>query len=252
MTGERFDSFAKTLGQSNSRRGFVRAIGVGLASLLVGGFGTERALADTGVPGMGGNSACDTFCDATFVGQAQGSCTSQAAHGTGPCYTCGPAAPAGAPQACNVGTSAAACCPAATPTCCGNTTCVNLQSNGNCGACGHVCPGPTSGSGTPTCTGGVCGITCSTGQTLCGTACVNEQTDVNNCGACAHACAAGSGCCNGTCTPLNTTTNCGACGNVCTTSYRFSSPTCSGGTCGFVCDPGYFYSSFLDACIEII
>jgi hypothetical protein len=51
---------------------------------------------------------------------------------------------------------------------------------------------------------------------------------------------------------LNTTTNCGACGNVCTTSYRFSSPTCSGGTCGFVCDPGYFYSSFLDACIEII
>jgi len=59
-------------------------------------------------------------------------------------------------------------------------------------------------------------ITCPTGQTLCGTTCVNLQTDPNDCAACGHVCAAptggaaacSGGACAGSCPAGNTL--CGA------------------------------------------
>jgi hypothetical protein len=46
---------------------------------------------------------------------------------------------------------------------------VNLTtSNGNCGSCGHICPGLS--------------------KTCCGGTCTDLKTDHNNCGTCGHRC----------------------------------------------------------------
>ena len=78
--------------------------------------------------------------------------------------------------------------------------------------------------------------TCPTGTTVCGTQCVNTQTDPNNCGTCGTACSMvlpGSSCVMGSCqcppsqAICNTgmgsycadfqtdPNNCGGCGNIC-------------------------------------
>ncbi len=83
---------------------------------------------------------------------------------------------------------------------------------------------------------------CPTGQTLCGTRCVNLQTDAANCGMCARACTAPSTCsagacstvcaagqtqCSGRCVNVQTdTANCGACGTACA-----SGTSCTAGAC---------------------
>jgi hypothetical protein len=46
---------------------------------------------------------------------------------------------------------------------------------------------------------------CITGETKCGTSCVNEQTDGQNCGSCGHGCAGGE-CQSGACQPLQMAT----------------------------------------------
>jgi hypothetical protein len=54
-----------------------------------------------------------------------------------------------------------------------------------------------------TCNLGICGVSgggsCPTGQTLCGSGCVDLQSDAANCGSCSEACAAGSACVDGSC-----------------------------------------------------
>ncbi len=86
---------------------------------------------------------------------------------------------------------------------------------------------------------------CATGQNLCGTACVNLQTDTANCGACGTACATGLVCtagvcacatgttlCSGRCVnTLTDTANCGACGTACGAGL-----VCTAGRC--VCPAG--------------
>ena len=116
-------------------------------------------------------------------------------------------------------------------------TCTDLQTDvDNCGNCGNVCPGPTSGSGRTTCRSGNCGISCSGSATPCGTDCVDLQTDPKNCGTCGrdcstcHSCggeccagvcglcfAAGQVCCDGSyCAPLSPTMDtCEICGHPC-------------------------------------
>jgi hypothetical protein len=75
------------------------------------------------------------------------------------------------------------------------------------------------------------GTCCASGTALCGTACVNLNTDPGNCGACGYVCASGA-CCNGVCVNLTSdNNNCGACGNVC-----HGGKYCAGGSC--VCPPG--------------
>lgn len=115
------------------------------------------------------NNDCAHFCATNFPSNPGKLCTSPAAHGTGPCYTCGPSAPLGHPDVCN-----GACCTTASSTCCGGSTCVNTQTDvQNCGTCGHAC-----GTG-ESCISGVCVAPSCTGQT-CGTF-VPGCNDNNNC-----------------------------------------------------------------------
>jgi hypothetical protein len=124
--------------------------------------------------------------------------------------------------ACNSGYTQCgnACCPSADGCCSGS--CTPLNTTGNCGACGRVCPaGPASSI--PVCINGECGWVCKSGYTRCGNAC----------------CPSGDGCCNGNCTPLNSTSNCGTCGKVCPAGPANSARTCTSGKCGWACNSGY-------------
>jgi len=87
--------------------------------------------------------------------------------------------------------------------------------------------------------------TCPTGQSLCGSTCVDLQTSVANCGTCGTACGTGQVCAAGRCgcptgqllcgnacvTPTTDRNNCGACGRVCSTGFN-----CTAGAC--VCPTG--------------
>jgi hypothetical protein len=89
MDGSRFDALARGLAQGRSRRSVLK--GVGAATLGALGLARFGGSASAG----GGNSICAHWCHANYSGSDAGACTSDAAHGVGPCYECGPAAPAG-------------------------------------------------------------------------------------------------------------------------------------------------------------
>ncbi len=217
----------------------------------------------------GGGYACSTGCSAS-QSLCGGTCadTSDDAQNCGSCsHVCSgvtngqPACVSSACSfTCNNGFSG---CPSGSP-----TACVDEQNDpSNCGSCSTVCPGPTSGTGSPACVSGACSLSCAAGLAACPSAnpteCVNEQTDPSNCGTCGKTCPApsngnGSAACatgactfdcasgytacpsEGQCDDLATDpANCGSCGHVCTTSVANASPTCSGSQCGFACNTGY-------------
>jgi hypothetical protein len=113
--------------------------------------------------------------------------------------------------------------------------------------------GLTTSTGGGGCTGGcptgdvcqnnMCVSTCvASGGTLCGTICVNTQTDNANCGACAKACTSGEACSAGNCAAT-----CAPGYDVCTTDGGFYCAVLAGdnnncGTCGKVCQTGYYCS----------
>jgi hypothetical protein len=85
MKTTRFDEFTKRLATASSRRQALRTLVTASVSL----FGLASIRTAFGNPG-GGNSYCAQWCHAVFGGTAAaGHCTSDAAHGTGLCATCG-------------------------------------------------------------------------------------------------------------------------------------------------------------------
>lgn len=111
--------------------------------------------------------------------------------------------------------------------------------------------------------GAVADASCTTGQTACGTACVDLARDARNCGRCGGACAvtgaeatcAAGVCGYATCSPgysdcdgvttngcevdvRSAADNCGSCGNAC--RYANATPRCTGGSCAIAaCAMGY-------------
>jgi hypothetical protein len=193
MEDHRFDELTRSLAKPVSRRQVLKALAAATLGGLLVRQGTGRALAD--------NSDCAHFCNDVFPpGGERGHCKSGGAHGTGPCFACGPEAPSGHPDVCGVGTSAAGCCPATATTCCPAG-----------GACGPACP-PTSTAH-----------------------CANLESDVCNCGTCGRCCPSGTICCGGTCIATCTASDqchvagvCDPATQSCTNPPKPDNVTCSG------------------------
>jgi len=159
----RFDELAKLLAGGLTRRGALRQIGGSLSGALLAALGVGKARGDN----PHGNDDCAHFCTSVFPpGPARGKCISDAAHGTGLCYQCGPAAPPGHGPLCGT-----ICCRA-------DQVCTN-------GVC--ACP-----AGTEEC-GGACIVLCPAGTT--------RDPDTCNCVATCHEagdkCGRDSDCCAG-------------------------------------------------------
>ena len=181
-----FDELAKTLAIAKGmpRRDALRLIGGGLAGGVLAAFGVGKALGQ-------GNSPCAHFCVETFPpGPDRGKCVSDAAHHTGICFECGPAAPEGHPPLCGQ-----VCCAAGQV--CQDGTCVTpnvcttgftcggalTSCNDNCGFCfdtteGHACTADFFCGGAQTCTtsqdcpsGQVCTLNTCCGNNVCGPLC---------------------------------------------------------------------------------
>ena len=90
------------------------------------------------------------------------------------------------------------------------------------------------GTGVDSGVGGSCTPACTTGQSCCGSRCVNTLTDPGNCGGCGMACGAGQSCTNGSCTGTivdsGPATDSGPITSMCTPSCS-SSQRCCGTEC---------------------
>lgn len=171
----------------------------------------------------------------------------------------------GAPT-CMAGVCGAACS-AGFADCDGDrTTCETPITTGvNCGNCATSCSGAT-----PVCAdsggGFACASGCPSGQTLCGTSCVDTDRALSHCGRCdapcdamradtcasgacacggGPACASGQVCCGGRCVPLGTDANCAGCGDTCVGGQGCCTGACIAltspshcGACGNVCGAG--------------
>ena len=239
--GEFIDELARAMASGLPRRELLKRLGggaLGGALLWLVPRGAAAAPGDR----SHGNSDCAHFCNEVFPpGAERGHCKSEAAHGSGPCFKCGPAAPAGHPELCGQ-----ACCPAATPNCCGVGNCRNLAGDvQNCGKCGNACTAPANA--TPTCAGGTCGFACNPGFKPCNGACIptancctnadcpGGQTCVANvcCRAAGQPAGAAGDCCAGLGTVRVGTSDfcCKPSGQACTTGPECCSGTCAGTTC---------------------
>ena len=144
----------------------------------------------------------------------------------------------------------------------------DLGRPGSCGQCGKTCVAPTALCTTTT-NPPSCASSCTTPTpTLCGTKCVEIQSDPSNCGLCGHNCttlpnvkagATGVECRSGACfvppsacvsgfahcpgakpddgceTSLTNTTNCGQCGKACVAPTGLCSTTTGAPTCASNC-----------------
>ncbi len=123
------------------------------------------------------------------------------------CGTCGRTctAPSGGTASCANGSCNWVCNSGSGYSNCTGHSCTNTQSDrNNCGSCGYICSQHVPQNSTATgCTNGHCNWqcnsgytdqsgkciqTCPQGDTSCGGACVNLQTDRNNCGSCGYNC----------------------------------------------------------------
>ena len=170
---------------------------------------------------------------------------------------------AGATPFCDSTSGTPHCVSTCANTACGSA-CVDLSTNpADCGACATICPSPAHGQAS--CTGGQCGITCSSGYVACSGACVDLTSDAANCGKCGTLCGlpnATASCKSGACTlvtcaagfdncdanPANgcetnlksDAANCGLCKTKCDTAQAVASATCTAGQCAVAsCTTGH-------------
>jgi hypothetical protein len=183
--------------------------------LAQGDDGGSDASVDVATPGDGGNPrdsaiGADGGC-ATGLTPCGASCvdlTSDPAH-CGSCAHACPSVDGGTPTCSSGGTCGFACATGYHACTAGSSTvCVSNSDPNNCGtACDTPCPGPTSGTGTASCDGTKCTLSCAGISIACGTVCLDAQSDPNNCGACGHKCATApvspGTCSGGMCSAVN-------------------------------------------------
>lgn len=219
------DNLARNLAGGRSRRAALRQLGAGLVGLV-------GSLLPSGLVRAqdGGNSACADWCNAVFSGPARGSCKSEAAHGRGPCYDCGPGAPAGSDrvladghcvQTCRAGevldaTTRTCGCPSGQKPC-GDACIPNEQ-----------CCSDEDCSGGKVCQSGAC--VCPSGRRPCGSSCIPD----GDC--CTGAeCSGGKVCLKGACVCPSGQRPCGkVCiptGDCCSDGDCSGGKTCQGGDC---------------------
>jgi hypothetical protein len=168
-----------------------------------------------------GQKLCGGTCvDTTSTATSCGGCAS----GDGGAFVCKTNDPNGEPVCVN--SSCTVSCNTGYTLC--GSSCAALDTNSNCGFCGVAC---SAEAGTPVCsaTGGDgggpgCVSGCPSGQSFCGGACVDKQTDPLNCGT-------------------------SSCGNKCTTNVANAHVTCAAGACGFACNTNYTLCN--GACVNI-
>jgi hypothetical protein len=225
LADQRLDELAKALGDGRHSRRQVFKISAGLAGALFASAWPTR-----GFGARGGNSACAHFCNGLLPpGRARGKCKSDAAHGEGLCFECGPAAPPGHPPPCGEG-----CCAPGELCCKGECIACDEGETLNPATC--RCEGP---GGVDICSPGDAQCTCPgpspgfAGTICCKTQCItpglqhscpgDRILDEN----CMCVCKPGTVGCNGACSP----TQIGAC--------QEDSDCCSGmcGPAGVCCEP---------------
>jgi len=202
-----FDELAKTLAKAKEmpRRDALRLIGGGFAGAVLASFGVGKVLGQG--KGNLGNSPCAHFCKTVFPpGPERGKCVSDAAHGTGLCFECGPAAP---PDTGRV-LCGQVCCE--TDAVCCDGTCCDVGDTCEEG----TCVSPNVCSGTHTCgTSPPCDPCGPLGGSFCfdtteGTACVENFI----CGG-APTCTTSADCPSGSVCTIHTCCGDGFCGPVC-------------------------------------
>jgi hypothetical protein len=175
MDRDTFDRLTRTLASGTSRRSLIHAaVASGLGALAIGGIGEAEAKRrghkghgkghgngnGNGHGHKGGNSACAHFCHEVFSGSDAGHCTSDAAHGTGLCFQCGPSAPDGGvdPSTLQCGSDEEI----------DTTTCTCVPTTTTCEAGGDAC-GSTEGR------------ECGTDQSGTACFCASDVDDVGEC-----------------------------------------------------------------------
>ena len=231
MQAKNFDELTKALAATQSRRHALKVIATASLGGLFGLAGIRSV--------FGSNKNCAKWCAQVFGPNtsAAGQCTSQAAHGTGLCSTCGNVAPSSiccvrnTSGYCN-GTSVAACCASGQhccsgtcSECCANSDCTNGNTCGSNNTC--VCGSGAGCAGSNTCLNGSC--------------CPNANVCGSSCG-----CPSGQICLNDQCAPCITA------GNSCIASIECCSNNCCLGVCcasGKVCLSNGTCASNCDACV---
>jgi hypothetical protein len=156
---------------------------------------------------------CDNGTALPQYASTDTTCTGGWCDGFGNCVTCNvneqcPPGPGSSTPLCTDGHTCSYTCTPGFGACPGGPDCsVNFKSDvNNCGTCGHVCN--LSNTATATCNNGVCLVAaCNAGYGDCDgnptNGCeIDLRVDPNHCGACGIRCAAGEGCLNSVCTPL--------------------------------------------------
>jgi alpha-tubulin suppressor-like RCC1 family protein len=126
--------------------------------------------------------ACSFGCNSGYSVCGQACVDEQTDNGH--CGACGIACASG--KTCQGG---ACVCPSGMHDCAG--VCRSNASVNGCGtACGTTCPDPTNGGayGSAACDGASCTLSCNSGLSPCGGACVDQMTDRANCGGCGTTC----------------------------------------------------------------
>jgi len=166
-------------------------LGLGLATLAaacsspqtVGSSGTG------GTPGSGTGGIVGTTCSGTLT--ACGTNCVDTSSDVNNCGVCGN--PCSGGQTCQ---DSVCKCPSGMLNCGGS--CVASDAT-HCGSCATTC---TTGQ---VCSNNSCSSSCASGQTMCGTACVDTTSDAANCGSCGHACTATQNCTSSACVDNVTT-----------------------------------------------